>query len=311
MSGLLLSLWLAVQIDGAGGCPTAAEIQAQLGPLLPPGVGIDASDRARIAETPDGLDIALARSDGRTVARRRLPRTGTCVEQAETVAVTLAVWEAQIHPEISLRLDRLGTAPASGTPVVAAPRTEAELAPTVARTAGARPVARPRALAVGAAAVGSWQPGSIAPGGRVDAMLGASGGSWRARLSLAALGQHVMRVPPGEATWWRAYAAVGADVLLPVGSRWQLTAGAAGLLGAVTTAGSGYSTDRTTRSFDVGVEALARVELPLGSIRPWLGVALLTWLRPQNVEVTGQAAHAALPRFEGLLALGADFCWQP
>jgi hypothetical protein len=304
MSGLLALLWLAVQIDGAGGCPTVAEIQARLAPLLPAGDGIGSSDRARIAESPEALDVALARSDGRTVARRRLPRSGSCADEAETVAVTLAVWEAQIHPEISLRLDRLGTTGASGT--AAAGRPDA----TVARAAEPR-AETPRLLAVGAAVVGSWQPDSIAPGARVDAMLGGARGGWRGRLSLATVGRHTMSLPPGEATWWRAYAAAGADYVLPIGTRWQLTVGAAGVLGAVTTAGSGYRSDRATRSADVGVETLLRAELPRGAIRPWLGVALLTWLRRQTVEVTGDVVSAALPRFEGLLAIGADFCWPP
>jgi hypothetical protein len=305
MSGLLVSLWLAVQIDGAGGCPTAAEIQGRLVPLLPPSGAIDASDRARIQENPDGLDVALARPDGRTVARRRLPRTGTCAEQAETVAVTLAVWEAQIHPEISLRLDRLATASAP-----APPAPPVDTTPTVARVAEPPPRAG-RLFSLGAAVLGSWQPGSIAPGGRVDATLGGAGGSWRGRLSIAAVGQHTMSLPPGEATWWRAYAAGGADYTRRVAARWQLALGAAGVLGAVTTSGSGYTSDRTARSADLGAEILLRVERTGGSIRPWLGGALLTWFRRQTVEVTGQAGSAALPRFEGLLALGADFCWQP
>jgi hypothetical protein len=306
MSGLVVSLWLAIQIDGAGTCPTTTEIQRQLAPLLPSGGAIDLSDRARIAESADGLDVALARSDGRTVARRRLPRSGTCAEQAETVAVTLAVWEAQIHPEIALRLDRLGATPTAGT---AATVGRAGAAPTVARAA--EPAAQgPGLFAVGAAVVGSWQPGSIAPGGRVDVTRGTAGGSWRARLSLAALGRHTMSLPPGEATWWRLYAAAGTDYVLSIGAGWQVTLGAAGVLGAVMAAGSGYSNDRTTRSADVGVETLARAELPRSALRPWLGVALLTWLRRQDVVVTGQGASAALPRFEGVLALGADFCWR-
>lgn len=305
MSGLLVSLWLAVQIDGAGGCPTAADIQGQLAPLLPATAEVISADRARVVESPEALDVALARPDGRTVARRRLPRTGSCAEQAQTVAVTLAVWEAQVHPEISLRLDRLATAP-----VAAGQHADAEAAPTVARAAEP-PAEGNRLAALGAAMFASWQPGSIVPGGRVDGTLGAAAGSWRARLSLAVVGRHTMTLSPGEAAWWRAYAAAGADYRLRIGASGQLALGVAGVLGALTAAGSGFTSDRTTRSVDLGIETMVRAELLRRSFRPWVGAALVSWLRQQTVEVTGQSATAVLPRFEVLAAVGADFCWSP
>jgi len=302
VSGLFVGLWMAVQIEGAGSCPTAGEIEEKLIPLLPPGFVIDSGDRAVIAEDADGLTVSLARPDGKTAARRHLPRSGTCTEQAETVAVTLAVWEAQIHPEISLRLERLARAPAS------APRA-ADREVTLVRSAA--PVAA-RALlpAVGAGIVGSWQPDSVAPGGRLDATLGASDRRLRLRLSLAGLGHHTLKVAPGEANWWRGYVVLGGDYVVPVGGRWRLALGAGGVLGLLTAGGSGFSTDRTTRSVDLGAEVMLRVELALGSFRPWLGAALLTWLRRQTVEVTGEVASAALPRLEPFIALGADFCWR-
>jgi hypothetical protein len=306
MSALIVSLLLAVQIDGNGSCPAAAEVDRKLGPLLSSGFASAAMDLAVIVEDGDGLSISLARPDGRMVARRRLPRARTCAEQAETVAVTLAVWEAQIHPEISLRLDRLAGVQSAA---LAAPR-PAEPAPTLARPRELVP-ARELTAAVGAAAVGGWQRGSVAPGGRIDATLGAVGRRLRWRLSLAALGSHALSLPPGEATWWRAYLAPGADVVLPVGRRAQLALGAAGVLGVMTAHGSGFSMDQTTRSADFGVEAMVRLELRLGTVRPWLGAGLLTWLRRQTLDVTGEAASAALARVEPWLALGADFCWRP
>jgi len=49
----------------------------------------------------------------------------------------------------------------------------------------------------------------------------------------------------------------------------------------------------------------------LARVRPWFGVALLTWLRRQTVDVTGEMTSAVLPRLEPLLAAGADFVWLP
>jgi hypothetical protein len=70
--------------------------------------------------------------------------------------------------------------------------------------------------------------------------------------------------------------------------------------------------DRTAESTDLGVEGLLRVDLRLGALRPWLGLGVVAWLRQQTLEVLGTAGSSlALPRIEPLVALGADFCWQP
>jgi hypothetical protein len=299
MIGVATLLWLALQIQGAGGCPTAGEVDAQLGPLLPPGFAAISADQAALVENTDGtLSLSLVRSDGRVVGSRRLPPAATCSEQAATVAVTVAVWEAQIHPEISLRLDSLRGSPATTPP------------PMVRRAV--EPAAPPaRTLAVGVGLLGSWQPGSVAPGARVDAMLGTVGRGWRWRLSVAGVGEHRLTLPPGYADWWRLYAALGADYALPLGRRWSVALGAAGVLGMADASGTGYSSDRTARSLDLGAEVLLRVELRLGAVRPWIGVALLAWLRKQTLEVIGSGTSVALPRTEPLVALGVDFCAWP
>lgn len=310
MSGLVVALWLTMQIQGAGSCPAASEVEGKLAPLLPPDFMESSADSAVIAEDVDGtLSVSLARPDGRTVGQRRLPRAATCAEQAETVAVTLAVWEAQIHPEISLRLDGLTAARPSAVAAVAA-------VPPSNRGLELRTPVEPRhpkvtTWAVGAGLVGSWQPGSVAPGGRLDAMMGAVDRPWRWRLSLAGLGKHTLSLGPGQANWWRVYLALGADYAFPLGRRWALALGAAGVAGLATADGSGFSTDRTAQAVDLGVEGMLRVEVRLGTLRPWLGLTLVTWLRQQTLEVTGAATSVVLPRAEPMIAVGADFCGQP
>jgi hypothetical protein len=305
MSGLIVSLLLAMRIEGAGSCPAAGDVDGKLTPLLSPGFAAASMDQAVMIEDADGLTLSLARTDGKIIARRRLPPARTCSEQAETVAVTLAVWEAQIHPEISLRLDRLASAPSA-----AAVPPPADRQVMLARSERPAP-AREYTAAIGVAAVGGWQPDSVAPGGRIDATLDTVGRHWRPRLALAALANHTVSLPPGEARWWRAYVAPGADYVLPVGRRWQVALGAAGVVGLLTGSGAGFSIDQTTRSIDLGVETMLRTELRLGAVRPWLGFGLLTWLRRQTLDVTGAAASTALPRVEPWLGLGTDFCWRP
>lgn len=308
MMSLVVFAWLALQVQGGGSCPSPGEVEERLAPLLPVGFASGSTDLAAVAEEPDGtLSVSLARSDGKTIARRRLPRAATCGEQAETVAVALAVWEAQIHPEISLRLDRLAASPPPSS--TASPR--AADGDLVIRRAGGDPPSRPLELGLGAAALAAWQPGSIAPGARLDAALGRASGAWRARLSAVGLGTHAESLPPGQARWWRLYFALGADYAFPLGPHWDLAVGAAGVVGVATVEGAGYTTDRTTRTTDLGVESMLRVGLRLGGIRPWLGLALVTWLRQQTVDVSGTVASLVLPRAEPMIALGTDFYWQP
>jgi hypothetical protein len=305
MYGLAAFIWLAMHIQGAGDCPAAADVEAKLGPLLPSGFVSESTDLVVIAEEGDGtLLVSLSRADGRPIAGRRLPRAASCAEQAETAAVALAVWEAQIHPEISLRLDHLAAPPAPISP----PGRNDDLA--VQSPIDARP-APGRTWALGAAALGSWQPGSVAPGGRLDAESGLVDRPWRWRLSVVGVAEHRLSLPPGQADWWRLYLTLGADYARPLSRRWSVALGAAGVVGIATAEGAGYSTDRTARSVDVGVEAILRVELQLGVIRPWIGLALVTWLRQQDLAVTGAAGSLALPRAEPSLVVGADFYGQP
>jgi hypothetical protein len=304
MIGLVVASWLAMQVQGAGSCPAPGEVEEKLAPLLPVGFASSSTDLAAIAQEADGtLSVSLARPDGKTVARRRLPRAATCGEQAQTVAVALAVWEAQIHPEISLRLDRLAASPAPAS--TASPR--AADGDLVIRRTGENAPARPIKLGVGVAAMGGWQPGSIAPGARLDALLGRAGGAWRARLSVAGVGTHTQSLSPGEARWWRLYFALGADYAFPLGRRWDLALGAAGVVGVATVEGAGFTNDRTTRTADLGVEWTVRVDLRLGTVRPWVGLAVVTWVRRQTLDVTGTGATLVLPIAEPMIALGTDF----
>jgi hypothetical protein len=308
MMSLIVAAWLALQVQGAGSCPAPGEVEEKLAPLLPVGFAAGSTDLAAVAEEADRtLSVSLARADGKLVARRRLPRAATCGEQAQTVAVALAVWEAQIHPEISLRLDRLAVAP---TPSSTASPQAADGDLVIQRAAGTPP-SRSLELGLGAAAIGAWQPGSIAPGARLDAGLGPASAAWRARLSVVGLATHAESLSPGEARWWRLYFALGADYAVPLGRRWELALGAAGVLGIATVEGASFTADRSTRTTDLGVELLLRVDLRLGAVRPWLGLAVVTWLREQTLEVTGMAASLVLPRAEPMLALGTDFFWQP
>lgn len=300
---LVASLLIALQIQAVGECPAALDVERELGRLL--GDETAARDVATIARAADGsVSLSLADAAGQPVGARTLPRARTCGEQAKAVAVTLAVWEAQLHPEISLGLDRLASAPSP-------PRGQVEV---VARAAPPSTAALPPRfeLALGLAALGDHQSRGWAPGARLEMALGTPGARWRLRLAVAGVGRHELDLPPGTVSWWRAFAQVGADIDLGRGRRWAAVIGAGALAGAVSVAGAGFPVDRATRSLELGGEGRARFEARLGDrghVRPWLGATVAIWARRQGVDVQGTGTSSALPRVEPLVALGVELVW--
>lgn len=298
MSGLVLALIAAMEIQIPGSCPQLADVERHLAPLLLPGFEARTQDRALVAEGPDGaVTVLLARADGGGTATRQLPRAGSCDDQAETIAVLLASWEGQIHPELALR--------------AAGPRTADARASDIERTRVSSSEPR-RGLAIDAVGIGvggAWSSDSIAPGARVDLFVGNGRSRWRGRLSLEAAGQQTVSVAPGRGEWWRAAVALGADYTAQLAEHWVASTGAAGTVGFVSVGGAGYALDRQSTSLDVAAEALARIEWRRGRVAPWLGVALLGRVRRQNVQVSGATESAALPILEPSIALGADFRW--
>jgi hypothetical protein len=296
-------LLIALQIQAAGDCPGAGDVEHELGRLL--GDETVALDVATIAPAADGsVSLSLADTSGQPIGARTLPRARTCGEQAKAVAVTLAVWEAQLHPEISLGLDRLASD--SSRP--------SETAAVVVRAAPPLPSAPPPApeLTVGAAALGDVQSGGWAPGARLELARGGAGAKWRARVAVAGVGRHHIELPPGRVSWWRAFVQVGADLDLARAQRWAVVVGAGILGGLVSVAGSGFPVDHATRSLDLGGEGRARLEARLGGrghVRPWLGVTVAVWARRQALDVEGTDTRSALPRVEPMAALGADLVW--
>ena len=149
-----------IEVRNEGRCPQAVAVEQRLEPLLPAALVSAAAplnDVAVVDERGDGsLTLSLSRPDGTLLGRRRLPRAATCADQADTVAVTLAVWEAEIHPELALRLDRL---PATGRSAPPAPR--ALPAPSLASVEAPRAAPAPPAAAIAAPAPITATPAAI------------------------------------------------------------------------------------------------------------------------------------------------------
>ena len=156
----------------------AVEVERHLGPLL--GDAAAAARTWRRSRTaPDGsLSLSLADTSGPPSAGGALPPARTCGDQAKTVAVTLAIWEAQLHPEISLRLDRLSPEPPP---------------PGAGRRGGRARRARPGPLRRASSWRWGWPPrvtssSAWAPSARLELALGPAGGRWRVRFAAVGVG---------------------------------------------------------------------------------------------------------------------------
>lgn len=296
---LAAALLLALHVQSATGCPAGPEVERQLGPLLADDVA--AHDVATLAPAADGaVLLSLTDPSGQAVGARTLPAARTCDEQAKAIAVTLAVWEAQLHPEISLALDRLQ--PETPLPVEV---------PTVVRAA-TPPAAVPLAWTLGAAGAGDLQSGGWAPAALIELGLGRQGSRWRARVAVAGVGNHRMTLPPGTVSWRRGYLQLGAELDVAGTPRLALVLGAGALGGLTSISGAGFLADRSTLSFEWGGQARARFEVRLGGegrVRPWVGVGVAMWARRQALDLEGGASAAALPRLEPMGTLGVDFVW--
>jgi hypothetical protein len=290
---LVLFATIALEIHAKGACPAAADVERQLARLL--GAESAQRDVATIEAGADGsVSLTLADADGQPVGARSLPHARSCDDQAKAVAVTLAVLEAELHPQVSLGLDRLAPEPLPAALAVARP---------------APPPAPARELALGAGVYVDRQAGAWAPGARLELALGTVGSRWRARAAAAAVGRHELDVAPGQASWWRGLVQLGADVDVARGKRAAVTLGAGALGGVVSIAGVGFTVDRSTRSFDLGAEARARFSVRAGGARLWLGAAVEAWARRQGLDLNGATSGAALPRVAPVAAAGAEIFW--
>ena len=164
MGGILLALIAAMEIQIPGTCPRLADVQRHLEPLLAPGFAARTQDSAVVAEGPDGgVTVLLARADGGQAVTRQLPRAGSCDAQAETIAVLLASWEGEIHPELALRA-------APPTPS-AGPHGQGGVLAVEARVSPPSPQRRGLAIdAIGVGAGAGWAPDSVAPGATIESL---------------------------------------------------------------------------------------------------------------------------------------------
>ena len=317
----LLAAIATIDVRTQGRCPSAADVVQRLEPILPQAAAGSplATDVAAVEERADGtLSVSLSLSNGGLVGRRELPRAPSCADQADAVAVTLAVWEAALHPDITLALDRLppdASRASASQPPPSQPRAPPPATAVETRAASAPPARAPLRLRVGVAfgvagaraGANTWMSEA-----QVDGAWSLADDTWRLRLSARGTGEQTMDVPPGDVYWQRLSLAAAVDRVsrLGGGADWKLVLGAGPVAGAVRLRGAGFAVDRRATLPDVGAAAAVRLERRVGRWSGWLALTATWWLRSQRLQVVGLepgSPAAELPQGEAAVALGASF----
>ncbi len=87
-------------VQGESVCPRPDEVARALDPLLVPGDRGAIHGRAELVPDGPSLRLRLLRPDGTLLSEKRLSAEPSCAAMAETVAVVLAAWVAQLQADM-------------------------------------------------------------------------------------------------------------------------------------------------------------------------------------------------------------------
>jgi hypothetical protein len=293
-------LWTAAMtVQGESVCPRPDEVARALDPLLPSADRGAIHGRAEVVPDGSAVRLRLLRPDGTLLSEKLLSAEPSCAAMAETVAVVLAAWVAQLQAEMPYAFE---------TPS----RVEKQAAPEPPAVAAARPPPAPAARSwngtVGAGLFASFQPSTFAPALAIDVQARRADSSWGGKLALFGTGAHVQSLDPGSAAWRR----IGASAGVWHQQSWQrlsLDEVVALRPALLFVQGSNYTEAHSSRTWDLGAEAGLRLGLALGRVEPWIAVGATGWFRSQLIEVTGIAQQKTLPRFEAQAGVGIAVHW--
>ena len=284
--GLLTLAALPVQVESAA-CPTGAEVEQALQGLLPPVPATRARDVAHVVRVDRNLRIELVDADGAVLAERSLFHDGTCADRASLVAVVIASWESDVHPEFA----RTASGPAALD--VAKPSAQAPPLPVVQSAS--------YDVAVGAVAslAGAFAPGSALRLGWIP-----RGSGPGVHVFVEGDGSRTVALGVGQASWRRWMGGAELD--------WRVDRGASSLdfhgglaLAWLDANGLGFSTNRSAQSFSPGATVGVRWSWwVLRHFAPFAEVGAIYWLRNQSVYSPSDATERELPHFQAVASIG-------
>lgn len=313
--GLVPALWAPSPTD----CPEAATVEAKLRETLGLRAEVPIEERVSVEHRGEQLRVTARGKDDRLLGERLLPAQGSCEELAGAVAVVLAAWISDQHPEY------LAALPAPEVPAEPSPEAP-ELPPPPPATP---PTAPPEAAApshdeapasrnqsgvahrfgVGAALGAEFSSDGAVP-------LGAIGARWMPEhrgtggaLTAVVTGSRRVELSNGSVRYFRWPLVLGPVFRFPIGgTSLDLQAGAA--LAWLHLEGIDYSPAQEHDAFSAGGALAARLVLASGLLRPFAELNGVVWGPTEAVVRRGDGDELSvkLPQVEVFAVFGA--AWQ-
>lgn len=293
---------LGLQIRGTTDCPRLEDVRARLAEIVPLSGEPRVEERAVIERRESSVRVALESTDGSIIGERELVAEVSCEELAQVVAVVLAAWLGDAHPELVARLPEPASTSSGerATPDAAArtsplpPTARAkEVAPGAIRVeppqASERIVPREPRRLVSTAALGAsvGKFGSV-PSGQVGLAWVSSHSGFGWALSAGISGERERALGDGLVRWSRWPLTTG-PVLRVTSERVALELQAGPAVAWLRLAGTGFPATDSHQDVTYGGFAALRLGWRASALEPFISVSPQLWLRPATAFVSGSA----------------------
>lgn len=310
-------------------CPTPNVVDARVRGILGAAPEAALPERASVLPEGESLRVTLRAADGRVLGDRLLPVEGDCEAQAAAVAVLLATWLSDVHPEFVGNLPE-APAPAESKETPAAnPTPPAPAAPPAPVAAPGRPSPRGRdsapahsetarsaprwelgaAVGAGTALLSDSQSVSSSPKpfGSLSLRFFPRDSGWGAALSASASTSRRAKLSNGSIHYFRV------PLVLGPAHRWRagsimLDASLGGVAAWLHVAGTNFQDGSSHDDVVFGGAVSGRLALPQGRLAPFLEVTGVAYQAGQAFVNRGSARPSVdLPRLELFAVLGGSF----
>ncbi|HEY3496720.1 MAG TPA: hypothetical protein VGK73_18600 [Polyangiaceae bacterium] len=291
-----------VAIEGDVDCPGAEAVSAELARILPP-PSTELGDRASVSRREEFLHVTLRTKEDLLVGEREVAAEGTCEEQARAVAVILAAWLTDVHPEFRTPLPPAEpAAPESPPPPPVAP---APPPPPAVLKAPPAPPSKPARLwrwSAGAGAGLELSDAGLTPAFELSLSFAPDAGLGVMAFALLVVPE-TRELGSGEARTFRWPLGLGPLLRFPAGSvDVELAAGLD--LAWLHAQGEDFATLGDADDLAFGAFGTARVTGRWSFARPFVGLTALGWLSPATLTARVPEAEVDLPAIEGVLLVG-------
>jgi hypothetical protein len=282
-------------VVSAQDCPAAGVVDARVREILGLRPGSALEERAIIDRTGSSLRVTLRGKDDRVLGDRVLRADGSCDELAGVVAVVLASWLSDVHPEF------VGSLPAPSSPPPAPPSTPARL------PVESGPRAPPRQWVFGAAIGADLSSSGSAPFAALGVRWIPERSGWGAALSATVVGARTEDLSTGRVRHLRWPLELGPAFRVPMAPM-ALDVHAGAALAWLHVEGIGFASPASYDAFHIGGFISTRISMVADRFAPFAEATAIVWGTTKAFVQRGpEQPSVTLPRVELYVALGVSW----